>query len=764
MSFTTEQKSQLAKLMATENLTVQHKKMQTALFDPQNRVLYLPIWQNMSGDLYDLLCGHEVGHALYTPPQGWHDAATDESKGKGYKGFLNVVEDARIEKKIKRRYPGLRLSFQKGYQELMKQDFFGLEGRNVNSMPLIDRLNLFTKSQYSAEWINFNEVEMEFVRKIELIETWDDVVRLTDELYEYSKSEQQQLESNDLDTQDVDKDNLTEDYSADYSDDDDFSADAKGDESDSDENGEVTNKSDDESDSEEFDDEQNSVLDRHKESSVSNEDQYEPNCETDDNYRQNESTLVDAKSKNYNYANIPTPILKNIVTPAKVVHDYVSKFYAQYDTPQYQDSAIFKNEDVIRWMNEFKQKNEKYVGLLAKEFEMRKAAKSFSKSKISDTGDIDVNKLALHSFDDNIFRKVMLTPKGKNHGLILLLDKSGSMSDNMSGSIEQILILAMFCRKVNIPFAVYGFGNSTYVRAIDIGSTEYNKCEKTFSENDNDIRFGEVFLREYLNSQMSNAEFSRAFRNMILIQKSFDPGYRKRIVPCPETEALSNTPLTEALVVTAEIMKEFKRKNNLDITSLVIVHDGDADNIHSKYSYVKDRDLQIKLKTQYMDVYSENVVVQDRKSKYQGVLTKEYNSLNKLILGWFKATTGSKVFAFYLVPNARSVKSAIRNHCILENGDDIQEIIHRDGWEKAKQTISELNRKFNSEKFLDCNSKGYDSFYLVSGGSELITEMDEIKVESNVTSSKLKNAFMKFNKNKAVNRVLVSRFISGIAA
>jgi hypothetical protein len=28
----------------------------------------------MSGELYDLLMGHEVGHALYTPVEGWHDA------------------------------------------------------------------------------------------------------------------------------------------------------------------------------------------------------------------------------------------------------------------------------------------------------------------------------------------------------------------------------------------------------------------------------------------------------------------------------------------------------------------------------------------------------------------------------------------------------------------------------------------------------------------------------------------------------------------
>ena len=128
MTFTAEQKSQLARLMATENLTVQHQKIQTAKFDPKNRVLYLPIWQNMTGAIYDLLCGHEVGHALYTPADGWHNTASDKSKGKFYKNFLNVVEDARIEKKVKRKYPGLNNSFRNGYQELINRDFFGIKG------------------------------------------------------------------------------------------------------------------------------------------------------------------------------------------------------------------------------------------------------------------------------------------------------------------------------------------------------------------------------------------------------------------------------------------------------------------------------------------------------------------------------------------------------------------------------------------------------------------------------------------------------------
>ena len=93
-----ESKSILAKLLASENLTVEHGKFNTASFDVKNRILRLPIWKEMKGSLYDLLVLHEVGHALFTPEEGYHDA---QGHGKGFKSFLNVVEDARIERTVR---------------------------------------------------------------------------------------------------------------------------------------------------------------------------------------------------------------------------------------------------------------------------------------------------------------------------------------------------------------------------------------------------------------------------------------------------------------------------------------------------------------------------------------------------------------------------------------------------------------------------------------------------------------------------------------
>ena len=61
-----EVKGTLAKLLATENLTVEHRKVTTACFDVDKRVLILPIWKSASNTVYDLLVGHEVGPVSYT--------------------------------------------------------------------------------------------------------------------------------------------------------------------------------------------------------------------------------------------------------------------------------------------------------------------------------------------------------------------------------------------------------------------------------------------------------------------------------------------------------------------------------------------------------------------------------------------------------------------------------------------------------------------------------------------------------------------------
>lgn len=102
---TQEIKGNLARLLATENLLVQHKQVSTASFDVEKRVLTLPLWDRASNTVYTMLVGHEVGHALFTP----NDDTLDNPPCP--KAYINVTEDARIEKLMKRKYPGLTKDF-----------------------------------------------------------------------------------------------------------------------------------------------------------------------------------------------------------------------------------------------------------------------------------------------------------------------------------------------------------------------------------------------------------------------------------------------------------------------------------------------------------------------------------------------------------------------------------------------------------------------------------------------------------------------------
>ena len=137
MAVQQEIKSQLAKLLATEDIIVEHKDVETAQFNVHTRELLLPMWDRASEDVYDMLVGHEVGHALFTPDQ-------DPPKGIPH-NIVNVVEDARIEKLMKRKYLGIAKSFKKGYTELQEQDFFELDGEDISNFNLADRANLHFK-------------------------------------------------------------------------------------------------------------------------------------------------------------------------------------------------------------------------------------------------------------------------------------------------------------------------------------------------------------------------------------------------------------------------------------------------------------------------------------------------------------------------------------------------------------------------------------------------------------------------------------------
>ena len=81
-------------------------------------------------------------------------------------------------------------------------------------------------------------------------------------------------------------------------------------------------------------------------------------------------------------------------------------------------------------------------------------------------------------------------PDGKNHGVIMLVDWSGSMYDAIRETYEQSIVLTMFCRRVGIPHRVYAFTDA-WREGVDRDT--YREDEKgKFNFNDS-LRLIELF-------------------------------------------------------------------------------------------------------------------------------------------------------------------------------------------------------------------------------------------------------------------------------
>ena len=311
-----QSKSILAKLLATENVTVEHGKYNTASFDVKNRVLRLPIWKEMSGNLYDLLVLHEVGHALFTPEEGMHDA---KDHGRGFKSFLNVVEDARIERKIKVKYPGGRRAFIDGYSNLMERDFFGLKDMDINGLGLIDKINLHYKVGNHVD-LTFSDEESVFLDRIDKANTWKEVVKICEDLYDYAKENESETDMSDHDWEEqmMEGDEESDDYFEDYEDSEDDSeenpmeneAGGENEEGEEEEKeGEGSEKTPADEGEEALEDDMRSFGDEGGEDG-----DFEPESKTDNNFRSNEIELVSEESKPYRYVDLPNKVdLKKII-------------------------------------------------------------------------------------------------------------------------------------------------------------------------------------------------------------------------------------------------------------------------------------------------------------------------------------------------------------------------------------------------------------------------------------------------------------------
>ena len=441
---TVENKSQLAKLLATENIEVQENAVKTASFDVKDRILTIPIFkeEERSKHIYDMLVGHEVSHALHTPSDGWMNM---KDRTQEFRSFVNVIEDARIDKLIQKKYPGLTKDYLLGFKKMYKDNFFGTKGKSFSDYALIDKINLYFKSSKTLDF-NFNNKEKHFVKLVDECKTFADVQKLAEDILGYCKEELKK------------KPQLKKVYQPASSDKD---KKEEGDKQDSDSDN-SNNKSADEKLKDFLDkrvpDEKQSTPTDKKDSEDSETGSLGNGADgdvkiisiTNQAYDDAIQKQVDDDASSRGYVTLPKVNLKNMIIP-----------YKEYITDFAKDNAKLKGDDEKSGLKHAHEEADKFlkessgvVNYLVKEFEMKKNAQLHARTTISKTGIIDPLKLHSYKFAEDIFKKISSIPNQKNHGMVFLLDWSGSMQRHIMPTTEQLLNLVMFCRKINIPFSV----------------------------------------------------------------------------------------------------------------------------------------------------------------------------------------------------------------------------------------------------------------------------------------------------------------------
>ena len=789
-----EAKSYLAKLLATENLTVEHRKVETAYFDLANRLLVVPIWKEMNNDILDMLLAHEIGHALYTPQDEW--TAAVESKVAPH-SYLNIVEDARIEKLIKRKYPGLSQSFIKGYRDLIRNDFFKTADKNVNEMLLIDRLNLHFKMSHVESDIVFDGAEeLMFVERMANVETFKDVELLAADLAEYCKSESETKSLDDHEFEygpDGDAADVDDNGDADESDGNGDGEGHDGEESD-DKSKNKSNKSNKEGDDADEDGEGDSMFgdtDSGDQSNLSNDSyapgDFVPESETDAAWADGQKDLVDERCKDNAYYHVHefTNLSEYVVDYKKVAGVFKkSRDNALHTKGYFMQKYRESWSSLITDYKQFSKDQSKAVSYMVKEFELKKAATAHSRSMQANSGVVDPLKLHSYKFNDDIFKRLTVTPDGKNHGLMMFIDWSGSMHNKIAPTIKQLMNLTMFCRKVQIPFEVYAFSNNNnYGSYTDKHGNICGRKRPQPNYKDGDITIdSSLLLLNFISSKMTAKEYEEGMLNLHFLATTYGYdryGYRGRnydyeaakaeqwkddLPGVPRGFQLSSTPLNDTIMAAMKMVPAFQKKYNIDKMNTVFLTDGASDGGERIISMNDDDKTEpdswvtrrIGGDWKFKKVaYDANIILTDRLTKKSLPVGDSRRHLTNALLKVLKNRTGCKVLGFFVDDKTTIGKSTLNRYFPTEDFYGL-------GYKTFDR--KKVNAEFRKNKVLVVTENtGYDELYLLAGGKMNVVDSGMETPSENAKKGEIKRLFAGSLKNSKTSRVVLNKFIKQVA-
>ena len=730
-----EIKGNLARLLATENLIVEHRKVSTAQFNVDSRVLTLPLWDLASGTVYDMLVGHEVGHALFTPNVDWRELANCPHD------FINVIEDARIEKLMKRKYAGLRKTFAQGYTELNNKDFFEVADKDLSNFSLIDRINLHFKLGATA-LVPFNASEMTFVARTDLAETFEEVCQIAQDVYNWEQTEKtKEIEVVSDDKEDTGEMPISNEGESE-----------KGESSSQPTSGggaggagsSKFDRIDAEDLEQQLQDDEDLLDELFGESESDEGGEHGTTSQTQRSFDDKSGKLSSESHHDSTYVEIPKDVnLEDFVVDWKVLH----KWIGQHHDEQGKELFEFADHDY----KEFRAKSQKEVNYMVKEFECRKSADAYARAGESKTGVLDTKKLYTYKYNEDLFKKITVLPDGKNHGMIFILDWSGSMSYELLPTVKQLLNLTAFCKKVQIPFEVYAFTNEWAIaqRAIDNNpeapETGYRYRSKSESIRKNEILLdkGYFHLMNFVSSRSNSKDYERMCLNLFREARYY---CRRQygVVSYYNTPGvgLSGTPLNEAIILLNYIVPQFRKDNDLQKVNCVVLTDGDACTTAYGREWVGKNEFgeeESRLSTSRIDY---GVILRDRQT---GIVYRQftYGDCTNIFIQQLKDRNPDVNILGFRILNGTQLSSYV---CTYGGGMEYYPQIQKQ-WRKEKSAIIP-------------NPVAYSALYAISNNAIDADTTFEVKSDKKADISR---AFKKMLSNKAVNKKLLNSFVSMVA-
>ena len=805
-----ETKRGLAKLLARENITVRHETTPTALFDVVNRVLVLPKFDSVSVDQYDLLIGHEVGHAKYSSGPTSIAILEECRNFDGLHTYLNVLEDTRIERLMKEEYPGLRGSFRRGYADFATHGplFQEVAGEDISTYSFIDRINIQYKIGAHRD-VPFTDAERAYFPRIDTLDSMTEAFELAKELYDADVEAQknapkqpgQEPESgseqpSDQSSEDTDNQN--------------------GDSQDGDSEGDDTHQD---------------GTEKSTEDSQSQDGEGRPGQPGDGQDDVGEDELVSRdnddnqdpspQSAGADTANGPAgPHAKTDVANSKALEGIASQKEEHSSTPIACDLRPLTQRDVERhtvaffddvqeffgayptleaaahrYLNKFNQKHGATVKFMAREFELKKTAKLAERARTSRTGRLDVSKLYAYKFREDLFQSVTVLPNGKSHGVVVLIDGSGSMQNVMSDTLDQALLFGSFAKAVGIPFKAVVFRTDRYQGGVS--DEEFFTSPKDGSKT---LLPSGVTLATILDTTapkwkeqlVQTAAFAMKFEqghdgSMYDVDANGTPlvssAERYSISHLPHCD-LGSTPLYGGLLIAERLVETMKSTHRLDKMTMLIVTDGSdseglylsGDDKRARVGGYYDRPMSIRdtvTRRVYADYASGTAYTgyRDGSDKHETVFHAGRNALLKALVGSIQERHDCRVVTIKVLPprsrytrsrGATDILSAASQFARTPagskaNGDRIYpewSITNEDALKSMKEDGQVV---FHAKDIVG------DAAILVSASRLHLDIKDEKDADTPLTPRQIKSAFVKRAVAGSRNRVFVQTVIPFLA-